>query len=372
MSYETAIQNTIAAIRPADRAAMEQARARQAGLAKPPNSLGRLEELSIRLAGMTGKVNNTVKTRRLVVFCADNGVWEEGVSCAPQSVTLAQTVNLTRGITGASALAAHFGDQLRVVDVGVKAPVEAEGVLNRRVADGTKNLAREPAMTRLQAMQAMIAGVEQACVARAEGVELLGLGEMGIGNTTTSAAVLAALLDCDPETVTGRGGGLLEDAFARKKQVIRRALELHSPDRNDPVDVLAKVGGFDLCAMCGAFLGAAAERLPVVIDGFIAAVAALCAVRLCPAAADYMIPSHGSCEPGFRLAMEALGLEPYLDLRLRLGEGSGCPLAFLLVEAACAVMNDMGSFSSAGINDAYLEPIRQGDAFDRKREDASC
>lgn len=372
MSYESAIQNTIAAIQPLKETAMAQARARQASLAKPPCSLGRLEELSIQLAGITGKVQNTVETRRIVVFCADNGVCAEGVSSAPQSVTLAQTINLTRGITGASALANHFGDQLRVVDVGVLHDVPAQAVIPRKVACGTKNMVQEPAMTRLQAMQAIVSGIEQACVAKAEGVQLLGLGEMGIGNTTTSSAVLAALLGCDAELVTGRGGGLLEADFEHKKQVIRRALALHNPDKNDPIDVLSKVGGFDLCALCGAFLGAAAERLPVVIDGFIAAVAAVCAFRLCKTAREYMIPSHASCEPGFRLAMQELKLEPYLNLGLRLGEGSGCPLAFLTVEAACAVMNDMGTFEQASINDDYLIPIRQGDAFDSKTEDKSC
>lgn len=372
MSYETAIQATIAAIRPADRAAMAQARARQDSLAKPPRSLGVLEELSIRLAGMTGQVHNTVERRRIVVFCADNGVCEEGVSSAPQSVTLAQTVNLTRGITGASALAKHFGEELTVVDVGVDGDLACPAVVDRKVARGTKNMLREPAMTRLQALQAMTAGVEQACIAKSQGIQLLGLGEMGIGNTTTSSAVLAALLNRPPEQVTGRGGGLLDEAFLHKKQVIRRALELHAPDAGDPIDVLAKVGGFDLCAMCGAFLGAAAERLPVVIDGFIAAVAAVCAARLCPAAADYMIPSHASFEPGFRLAMEALGLRPYLQLEMRLGEGSGCPLAFLTVEAACAVMNEMGTFQQAAIDDGYLTDIRKGDAFSVSQEESSC
>ena len=227
-------------------------------------------------------------------------------------------------------------------------------------------------MTCLQSRQAMKAGVEHACFAKSERIQLLGLGEMGIGNTTTSSAVLAALLNRPPEQVTGRGGGLLDEAFLHKKQVIRRALELYAPDAGDPIDVLAKVGGFDLCAMCGAFLGAAAERLPVVIDGFIAAVAAVCAARLCPAAADYMIPSHASFEPGFRLAMEALGLRPYLLLEMRLGEGSGCPLAFLTGEAACAVMNEMGTFPQAAIDDGYLTDIRKGDAFSGLQEESAC
>ena len=210
-------------------------------------------------------------------------------------------------------------------------------VIQKKVAYGTKDLLREPAMTRQEALRAIGVGIEQAVIAKMDGVELAGVGEMGIGNTTTSSAVLAALTGMEVEDVTGRGGGLTDAAFARKKQVISEALALHKPDKTDPVDVLHKVGGLDLCAMCGFFLGAAAERMPVVIDGFISAVAALCAYRLCPAARDYMIPSHASFELGYPKAMDELGLRPFLLLDMRLGEGSGCPLAFLTVEAACAV-----------------------------------
>ncbi len=360
---EKMLLNTLAAIRPADEAAMTAARARQDSLAKPPRSLGKLEELSIRLAGMTGQVHNQVDKRRIVVFCADNGVCAEGVSATPQSVTFSQTINLTRGLTGASSLAKHFGDELRVVDVGVMCDVPCPEVIQKKVAYGTKDLLREPAMTRQEALRAIGVGIEQAVIAKMDGVELAGVGEMGIGNTTTSSAVLAALTGMEVEDVTGRGGGLTDAAFARKKQVISEALALHKPDKTDPVDVLHKVGGLDLCAMCGFFLGAAAERMPVVIDGFISAVAALCAYRLCPAARDYMIPSHASFELGYPKAMDELGLRPFLLLDMRLGEGSGCPLAFLTVEAACAVMNEMATFAQAAIDDGYLEEIRRGDAF---------
>lgn len=367
---ENALKRTIEHIRPADQAAMEAARKRQESLAKPPRSLGRLEHIAIRLAGMTGRVHNRVDKRRIIVLCADNGVCAEGVSATPQSVTLSQTINLTRGMTGASALAKHFGDEIRVVDVGVLCDVPCAEVINRKVAYGTRNLRQEPAMTREQALRAMMAGIEQACIAKAEGVDILGVGEMGIGNTTTSSAVLAALTGAAVEEVTGRGGGLLDSAFAVKKQVIREALDKHRPDPADPIDVLAKVGGFDLCAMCGVFLGAAAEGLPVVIDGFISVVAALCAYRLCPAARDYMIPSHASFEVGYTIAVRELGLEPFLLLDMRLGEGSGCPLAFLTVEAACAIQNEMATFAETAINDDYLEDIRKGDRFTVKKEQA--
>lgn len=347
-------------IKPLDEAAMSAARARQAQLAKPPGSLGRLEELSVQLAGITGKVQNTIEKKHLLVFAADNGVVEEGVSSAPQSVTLQQTVNLTRVKTGASVLAKHFGCGITVCDVGVNADVTEKAVLNRKIAYGTKNIAQGPAMTREQALTAIRTGIE---LAQSTDADVLGVGEMGIGNTTTSSAVLSVLLDADVEDVTGRGGGITDESFRKKKDVIRRAIALNRPDRSDVVDVLAKVGGFDIAAMCGAFLGAAATQRPVVIDGFISAVAALCAVKLCPNVRGYLIPSHASYEIGYRLAMDAMELQPMLLLRMRLGEGSGCPLAFEILSAACAVMNYMATFDQAGINDDYLDEIRVGDKF---------
>ena len=273
----------------------------------------------------------------------------EGVASTPQIVTLQQTINLTRCKTGAAVLAARFSCGVTVCDMGVKIPVNDPAVLDRRIAAGTCNIAAGPAMTRAQAEQAILTGAQIAMEADAA---LLGIGEMGIGNTTTSSAVLAALLDVDVEAVTGRGGGLTDDAFVHKKEIIRRALAVNQPDPSDPVDVLAKVGGFDLAAMCGAFLGAAAARRPVVIDGFISVVAALCAAR------EYLIPSHASCEAGYALAMEALKLRPMLLLDMRLGEGSGCPLAFQILEAACAVMDHMATFDQAGIDDSYLDQLR--------------
>ena len=354
------LEALLASVTPPDTAAMSAAEKRQAQLAKPPGSLGRLEALSVQLAGITGRVRNEIREKHLLVFAADNGVVAEGVSSAPQSVTLQQTVNLTRAKTGASVLCRHFGCGITVCDVGVNADIAEPAVLNRKIAYGTGNIARGPAMTREQALTAIFTGAE---LAQATGADVLGVGEMGIGNTTTSAAVLAALLDAGVETVTGRGGGVTDDGFRRKKDAIRRALAVNRPDKNDVVDVLAKVGGFDLAAMCGAFLGAAASRRPVVVDGFISAVAALCAVRLCPNVRAYLIPSHASYEIGYRLAMEAMELQPMLLLEMRLGEGSGCPLAFEVLSAACAVMNDMATFDQAGIDDGYLDEIRRGDAF---------
>lgn len=347
-------------VSPLDEGAMEKARQRQAQLAKPPGSLGRLEELSIQLAGITGQVHNKIERKRLLVFAGDNGVVEEGVSSAPQSVTLMQTVNLTRAKTGASVLLRHFGGEITVCDVGVNADIREPKVLNKKIAYGTQNMLHGPAMSRGQALLALETGIRLALDTPAD---VYGVGEMGIGNTTTSSAVLAVLLDADVETVTGRGGGITDQAFQRKKEVIRQAIAVNKPCREDVVDVLRKVGGFDIAAMCGAFIGAAIRRRPVVIDGFISVVAALCAVRLCPQVRGYLVPSHASYEIGYKLAMDALGLQPIFLLGMRLGEGSGCPLAFEVLSAACAIINDMATFDQAGIDDGYLDEIREGDKF---------
>ena len=354
------LESLLQSIKPLSKSAMEAGKTRQDALAKPPESLGRLEELSIQLAGITGTIHNTMDKTHLLVFAADNGVVEEGVSSAPQSVTLMQTINLTRAKTGASVLAKHFGSGITVCDVGVNAQITEPKVLNRKIAFGTQNIAKGPAMTREQAEKAILIGAELAMQTEANA---MGVGEMGIGNTTTSSAVLSVLLGAEVETVTGRGGGITDGAFLKKKQVISQAIALNRPDPKDPVDVLSKVGGFDLAAMCGAFLGGAASHRPMVIDGFISVVAALCAVRLCPMVRDYLVPSHASYEIGYKLAMEELGLQPIFLLNMRLGEGSGCPLAFQVLSAACAILNDMATFDQAGIDDGYLEEIREGDKF---------
>ena len=242
---------------PLDRGAMTAAEEYQARLAKPPGSLGQLEEISIQLAGITGRVHNALNKKQLLVFAADNGVVAEGVSSAPQSVTKQQTINLMRGKTGAAVLAKHFGCGLTVCDVGVNADIFESTVLNRKIAYGTQNICTGPAMTREQTLQAILTGAE---IARTVDADVIGVGEMGIGNTTTSSAVLAVLLGADVEAVTGRGGGITEESFRKKKAVIRTAIEVNRPDRDDVAGVLSKVGGFDLAAMCGAFLGAAASN----------------------------------------------------------------------------------------------------------------
>ena len=354
------LNDFLLAVKPLDEAAMAKARERQAQLAKPPGSLGRLEDLSIQLAGITGKVHNKIERKHLLVFAADNGVVAEGVSSAPQSVTLKQTINLTRHKTGASTLCKHFGCEITVCDVGVNADIKEPAVLNRKIAYGTQNIVHGPAMTRKQAIQAISTGIE---LVQNTDADVIGIGEMGIGNTTTSSAVLSVLLGASVDDVTGRGGGITDASFLKKKQVIKTAIEVNHPEKDDVIDVLTKVGGFDIAAMCGGFIGAALSRRPVVIDGFISAVAALCACKLCPNVRDYLIPSHASYEIGYKLAMDAMELQPLFLLGMRLGEGSGCPLAFEILDAACAIINDMATFDQAGIDDGYLDEIRQGDKF---------
>ena len=278
-------------------------------------------------------------------------------------MTVQQAVNMTRHKTGMSALAAYFGDDVQVVDVGICVPVSCPQVLNRKIRFSTGDIAVEPAMTEQQALDALAVGLDLARQAKAEGIDAVGVGEMGIGNTTTSAAVLAALTGASVEEVTGRGGGLTDRGFATKKHVLRQALALHRPDAGDPIGVLAAVGGLDLAAMTGLFLGCAHEGLAAAVDGYISIVAALCAVRLCPRVRDVLFLSHASYEIGYRLAARELGLEPCLLLGMRLGEGSGCPLAFRVIEAACAVISTMATFPEAAIDDTYLTEIREKDSF---------
>ena len=364
---ELALRELLRNITPPNAEVLEQARRRQAELAKPPASLGALEDYAVRLAGITGQPRPQMNKCRILVFAADNGVVAEGVSSAPPSVTLAQAINMTRHVTGMSAMAHHFGDEVRVTDVGIDTAQRFPAILDRRIRRSTGNIAREPALTRRQVLDAIEVGLEAARQAAADGVTAVGVGEMGIGNTTTSAAVLAALTDSTVEAVTGRGGGLTDAGFERKKAVIRQALALHRPKKDDPLGVLAAVGGLDLAAMTGAFLGCAASRVPAVADGYISVVAALCAVRLCPTVREYLFLSHASYELGYRTAARELGLTPCLLLNMRLGEGSGCPIFFRVLEAACAAMNDMATFAEAEIRDDYLEPIRAQDSFTVER-----
>lgn len=365
-----------------DRDMMEIARKREESLAKPPGSLGRLEDIAVQLSGISGNLHNNADQSCIVIMCSDNGVVEEGVSSAPQFVTLAQTINFTRRLTGVGTLAKYFDTDLLVVDMGINADLPHEllvkdalvktgpeirvtnKIVDRKIRKSTYNLAKEPAMTREEAIYAISTGIEMAREIKEAGYEIFGVGEMGIGNTTTSSAILSALTGLSASETVGKGGGITDQSFARKKEIIEAVTAeygFRGQEDIDVIDVLAKVGGFDVAAMAGAFLGAAIYKLPVVIDGFISIVAAYTATRLAPLARGYLIASHVSKEQGYGHALHALGLPPMLNLELRLGEGSGCPLAFQIIRGACAVMNHMATFAEAEINDDYLEEIRKLD-----------
>ena len=347
-------------IKALDKEAMKQAQARLDSLVKPPGSLGVLEEVAVRLAGISGQLYYDTSKRAVVIMAADNGVVAEGIASAPQSVTHMQTLNFTRNVTGVSAIAKAFATDLIVVDVGVKGEIKHNEIRNRKLRMGTGNIAKEPAMSLGEAKQAVMVGIDCAIEAANAGYSLLGAGEMGIGNTTTSAAVLCALTGASPEKTTGKGAGLSEDAYRRKIEVIGQAIALHKPDPADPLDVLAKVGGLDIAAMAGLYIGGAYMGVPVVIDGFISTVAALAATRLQILVKEYIFASHLSFEQGARYASESVGLRPSLHLNMRLGEGSGCPLMFAVMDAASAVIRDMGTFEEAQISDEYMEKIDEG------------
>ncbi len=350
--YEDAIKS----IRGAEKEAVTLAWQRIDNLTKPIGSLGVLEEIAAKMAGITGKQKNNIKKKSIVIMCADNGVYEEGVSCCPQEVTAIVTENFTKGITGVCTLAKHANSDITVVDLGVKKRFSSNKIINKKIAYGTKNILEGAAMTREEALRGIESGIEVVNGLCKEGYDLLGTGEMGIGNTTTSAAVLSVLLDIPPEIIVGKGAGLTEEQYENKKLVVKKAIEINKPDKDDVIDVLAKVGGFDIAGLCGCFLAAASNRIPIVIDGFIASTAALCAYRLNPMVRDFMFPSHISAEPGSIYVVEEIKLTPMLNLKMRLGEGTGCPLAFNIIEAALAAINNMATFEEAKIlKDNYVD-----------------
>ncbi|MGQ9497171.1 MAG: nicotinate-nucleotide--dimethylbenzimidazole phosphoribosyltransferase [Desulfotomaculales bacterium] len=350
------LTRVVESIRPLDQAAMRAARERQDGLTKPRGSLGRLEDLAVRLAGITGRVRPYLGKPAVFVMAADHGVADEGVSLYPQEVTAQMVANFVRGGAGINVLARHVGARVVVVDVGVRGEtVPAANLVRKKVAAGSGNIARGPAMTREQAVAAVEAGIEVVETEAAKGLDLAATGDMGIGNTTPSSAVCAVLTGASVEAVTGRGTGLDDAGLARKCEVIRRALEVNRPDPSDPLDVLAKVGGFEIGAIAGVILACAAHRIPVVIDGFVSGAGALIAAGLAPLARDYMIAGHLSAEPGHAFVLKHLGLDPLLCLDMRLGEGTGACLGMFLVAAAAKLQAEMATFSEAGVARAGVE-----------------
>lgn len=343
----------------AEESAVKAAWERLDNLTKPIGSLGEMENIAAKMAGITGNIYNEITKKNTVIMCSDNGVCEEGVSACPQSLTITVTNNFTRGITGVAVLSKFVGADITVIDVGVNGEFENPKIINKKIAYGTKNMAREAAMTREQAIKAIEIGIETIDNLVKEGYGMFGTGEMGIGNTSTSAAVLSAISGIPVDTVVGKGSGLTEEMFKNKREVIKKAIAINKPNRDDVIDVLSKVGGFDIAALCGCFLGAAKNRVPIVIDGFISSAAALCAYKLNKKVKDFIFPSHLSAEPGASYMMSEIGLDPILNLKMRLGEGSGCPLAFNVIDAAIYAMNNMGTFEEASIVSDFFVDIRE-------------
>ena len=339
-------------IGPADETARMQARRRWDACAKPLGSLGLLETALEDIAALTGQAEICLRDRAVLVLCADNGVVAQGVTQSPSSVTGIVARNLAAGRTCVCKMAAAAGCRVIPVDMGMVDFSPVPGILSRRIGNGTGDISLGPAMTRQQAEQAILTGAELVRQQREQGVRLLATGEMGIGNTTTSSAVACALLGLPVEEMTGRGAGLSDSGLERKRSAIRRALELNRPDPLDPVDILAKVGGFDIAGLCGVFLGGALYQVPVLMDGLISTVAALCALRLCPGAGKAMLASHVSREPAAHAVLQALNKTPMITAGLRLGEGTGAVAAIPLLDMALAVYSEAYTFDEGGI-EAY-------------------
>lgn len=336
------LEETLALIKPLDENAMNIAKKRWNSIAKPLHSLGKMEELVIQIAGITGSPDMAVQKRALVPMCADNGVVEEGVTQTGQEVTAIVAENFLSGDTSACVMSRQCGTEVLPVDIGMV--VDTRVPKDLKVAYGTANMTKGPAMTRAQAVQALEAGIEMVRRLKEDGYGLLATGEMGIGNTTTSSAVASVLLNQPVETMTGRGAGLSGDGLTRKINAIKKAIEVNHPNPDDAIDVLAKVGGFDIAGMAGMFLGGAVFGVPVVIDGFISCVAALIAQRICPAAGEYMIASHVSKEPAAQLILKALGKEAVIHGEMCLGEGSGAVALFPFLDMGIAVYESMSTF----------------------------
>jgi nicotinate-nucleotide--dimethylbenzimidazole phosphoribosyltransferase len=347
------IESLISRIAPLDAAAMAAARRRQRSLTKPPGSLGRLEELSVQLAGITGQASPAIRHKVVVTMAGDHGVVAEGVSAYPQEVTPQMVTNFLRGGAAINVLARHVGARVVVVDMGVAAELPSHpDLVDYKIAAGTHNIARGTAMSREQASRALEAG---AMVVEAEidrGLDILGTGDMGIGNTTSSAAIAVVMTRRPAADVVGRGTGVDEGGLARKIAAVERAVEVNRPDSGDALDVLAKVGGFEIGGLAGGILAAAAHRRPVMVDGFISTAAAMIAVGLAPQVRPYLIAAHHSQEQGHQIMLEWLQLKPLVDLDLRLGEGTGAALGFFLAEAACKILAEMATFDEAGVSKA--------------------
>jgi len=345
-------EETCKDIRGVDKAIASDVQLHLDDLTKPRGSLGRLEDLAMQYCLARGTVSHPPLKKKIFCFAGDHGVTEEGVSAFPKEVTPQMVMNMLSGGAAINVLARHIGADLAVVDMGVDDPLEdAPGLVRCKVKNGTDNIAKGPAMSVNEARQALEAGIALAYEAHADGISILGTGDMGIGNTTPSAALFCALLDKSPAELTGRGTGIDDKALANKINVIQRALEVNKERLTDPLAILAALGGLEIAGICGLILGAAACRIPVVVDGFISSAASLVACRMSENVRDYLFFGHVSHEKGHRLFLESIGAEPILDLQMRLGEGTGAALAISIIEASLKISGEMATFSSAGVSE---------------------
>jgi nicotinate-nucleotide--dimethylbenzimidazole phosphoribosyltransferase len=345
------INQAIASIKPLDKRAMEEVRIRQDSLTKPQGALGQLESLSIRVAGIKGNPKPRIAQKVIFTLAADHGVAQEGVSAYPSEVTSQMVYNFLRGGAGINVLSRLVGAKVVVADLGVASILGRHPELkDKKVAMGTQNMVKGPAMSREEAIRSISAGIELVEEELMRGIDILGTGDMGIGNTTPSSSITAVITGADVMTVTGRGTGLSDEGLKKKAGIIQKALDVNRPDPKDPIDVLSKVGGFEIGGIVGVILAGAKNRIPVVIDGFVSGAAALIATGLSPLVKPYLIASHQSAERGHKILLEHLGLKPLLDLDLRLGEGTGAALGIFLVEASLKLLEEMATFSEASVS----------------------
>lgn len=353
------LEKTLHSIKPVSQSAGERMKTVWDSLAHPPGSLGELEDMTVKLAKIQNTTDLKLDKKITAVFCADNGVYEEHLTSQPQITTFLLAELMHTGKTGLGAISKWAESEIAVYDVGMMKTSLHKDIFNKKLRCTSGNIVCGAAMSRMECTAIMEAGIEAAQKIAADGYGIAGIGELGICNTTTTAAVLSALSGAAPEKTVGRGASTTEDMYKLKIKTVEKALELNKPDSGDPVDCIAKVGGFDIAAMCGCYIGLASCGLPAVIDGYISGTAALCAVRLNPLIKDYMFASHFSNEPGARICTELIGLKPVLDMRMRLGEGSGCPLFFKMLEGAIFINKNMGKFSGTPIAQSDLVDIRK-------------
>ena len=353
------LENTLNSIKSVSEEEGKKAKLFWGSLAHPPGSLGALEEMTVRLAKIKGFDNLKIDKKITAVFCADNGVYAEKITSQPQITTFLLAEIMHTGKTGLGTISKWAGSGIRVYDVGMIKTSARKDVINKKIKFGTENIAQGPAMSREDCIRIIETGIEAAFEIADEGFDIAGIGELGICNTTTTAAVLSGLCGVEPELTVGRGASTTEAMYDLKIKSVKKAIEINTPKKGDSIDCISKVGGFDIAAMCGCYIGLAARGIPAVIDGYISSLAALCAVNLNPRVRDYLFASHKSEERGAKICTSELGIEPVLNMKMRLGEGSGCPLLFKMLEGAVFTMQNMGKFTETMIDGADLVDIRK-------------